>query len=404
MKVPALKFRVADKYFAVEMEKIKHFFDVEDILHLPSLPSFVVGIVRYNNYVYPLISLKKAWGIEEEDSTTAVAMVYEDREYAILIDEIIKIDELEKKENFLIEVFEENGEIIGNLSLDFLKNVEIPTFKNILKKEESKIFEERESFLLFRCKEEILGVDTKILRKVEEYDGKDVFLLNNTVITLLPFSKIYKESPLENILILEKNKILGIVVDEIIDIALVEKSEIVNGSGMFNRYFVYNNKEVKIFNNEYLEMKLEKYGVVLPKEQKRVFSDIVEVLVLDIAGEKFAVKMSNILEIVDFDEAYFNFANENPHVKGILTTKEGATFILSLEKVLGKEIEITEDSKIIVFKNGVLKALLVSGIEDLIYVEKEKIVYSQNDTYIGGIVIYNDSMIPLFNLHWPKDF
>ena len=402
MKIPALKFRVANKYFAVEMDKIKHFFDVENVLRLPSLPPFVVGIVRYNNYVYPLISLKKAWGIEEEDSSTAVAMVYEDNDYAILIDEIIKIDDLEKKENFLIEVFEENGEIIGNLNLEFLNNIEIPTFKNIFNREKNKILEKKESFLLFKCKDEVLGIDTKILRKVEEYTGQDVFLLNDAVITLLPFSKIYKECSLKNILIIEKDKILGIIVDEIIDIALIEENEIVSGSGMLDRYFIYNNKEVKVFNNEYLEMKLEKYGVVIPKKQKKIFSDVVEILVLDIAGEKFAVKMSNILEIVDFDETYFNFTNENPHVKGILTTKEGATFILSLEKVLGKKIEISEDTKIIVLKDGVLKALLISGIKDLIYVEKEKIIYSQNDTYIGGVVIYNEEMIPLFNLHWPK--
>jgi chemotaxis signal transduction protein len=350
-----------------------------------------------------LISLKKAWGIDEDDSNTAVAMVFEDREYAILIDEIIKIDELEKKENFLIEVFEENGEIIGNLNLDFLKDVEIPVFNNNVKKEEKRgNIEEKESFLLFKCNNELLGIDTQILRKVEDYNGKDVFLLNNAVITLLPFSKIYKDCPMKSVLILEKEKTLGMTVDEIIDVALVDKNEIVKASGMFDRYFLYNGKEVKIFNSEYLQTKIEKYGVVLPKENKKEFADKEEILILDIAGEKFAVKMSNILEIVDFDETYFNFTNENPHVKGILTTKEGATFIISLEKVLGKKIQTDEDSKIIVLKNGSLKAILVSKIEDLVYVEKEKIIDSKNSTYIGGVVICNNEMIPLFNLNWPE--
>ena len=108
MKVAALEFRVSDKYFAVEMDKVKHLFEVENIKKLPSLPEFVEGIVKYNNYVYPLISLKKAWGIEEKDSDMGVAIVYKGREYAILIDEVIKVDHLEKKKNFLIEVFK-NG-------------------------------------------------------------------------------------------------------------------------------------------------------------------------------------------------------------------------------------------------------------------------------------------------------
>ena len=136
MKVPAIKFRVADKYFAIEMKNIKQFFEVEEILKLEGFPDFVLGITKYNKNVYPVISLKKAWGLGGEDPSTAVAIVFKDKEYAVLIDEIIKIDELEKKEAFSLEVFEENGELIGNLNLDFLNDVNIPVFFN--KNEEKK--------------------------------------------------------------------------------------------------------------------------------------------------------------------------------------------------------------------------------------------------------------------------
>ncbi|NPA11624.1 MAG: hypothetical protein GXO62_05230 [Epsilonproteobacteria bacterium] len=403
MKVSVLKFRIADKIFAIEMPKVRHFFDVEEVLTLPYLPPFVKGIVRYNDYVYPLISVKKAWNLKEEDTNTAVAMEYNGKEYAILIDEVISIEELEKKSSFLVEVFEENGELIGNLNLDFLEYIEVPTFVN--KKDESKKSGEleQESFLLFECGNELLAIRSSILRKAEEYEGGDTIILNNFVLPLIPFSKIYKESEKKNILVLEDEKILGVVAGEVIDVVLVDNDEIVKAEGMFDAYFIHNNRQVKVFNNEYLKTKIERFGVVgVEKEEKHLF-DKEEVLIVDVLGEQFALRMKNIVEIDEYDKANLNFSVNNPFVKGIITTRFGSAFILSLERVFSRELKPDEDTKIIVLKDKILRALVVTSIEDLIYVDEDKIVLSDSeDTYIGGVVMEKERVIPLFNPDWPK--
>jgi chemotaxis signal transduction protein len=388
------------------MSKVKHFFEVENLMKLDFLPPFVEGIVNYNNHVYPLISLKKAWNInDDKKEDTAVAIVFRDREYAVLIDEIIKIDELEKKENFLVEVFEEDGKLIGNLSLDFLNDFKIPTFKNKTAKKEVRKDVNKESFLVFEYGGELLAVESGFVKKIEDYE-KDTVIINGMVVNLTPQEKIFKEAEKKNVLILENEKILAFPIGSVVDIVLMDKDDITIGSeGIFNKFFLLKSKEVKVFSSGYLNKLISKYGSIVKKDKAKKFDEKIEVLLLNICGSKFAIRMKNVLDINEYDEASLNFANNNPHVKGIITTREGATYILSFEKILKKEPKITEDSKIIVLKDdNVLKAILVDSIEDIIYVKNDNILVSNDsDNIIGGMVINDKEMIPLININWPKD-
>ena len=263
-----------------------------------------------------------------------------------MIDEIIKIDELEKKESFLIEVFEENGKIIGNLNLNFLKDVHIPTFKNhYLEKKDEILNKENESFLFFKCNEEILGIETSIIKKVEEYQKKDVLILGESIIKVLDFNKLYKECEKENLIILEDEKVAALPVGEIVDIHIIPKDKVITSNeGVFNRYILYKGKDVKVFSTSFLKKFINKYGVHIQKnDESKEYNEKIEILIVNILGEKFAIRMKNIIQIEDYEESHLSFANSNPFVKGIVTTNEGATYILSLEKILGKEIKNEEN-------------------------------------------------------------
>jgi chemotaxis signal transduction protein len=403
MKVPALKFRVGEKHFAIDMRNVKHFFEVEEILSFPYLPHFVKGIVKYNNYAYPLISLKKAWNLNEEDSNIAVAIIYKGKEYAILIDEVLKIEELEKKEGFMIEVFEEDGELISKLDLEFLEYIEVPTFKN-KPAEKKKLLGEENSYLLFKCNNELLAIKSEMVRKIDEYENKDTYSLNGFVIPLISFSKIYKDCNKESIVIIKdnNNKNMGLIVGEIIDVVLIEKDDIVKADGMFDEYFIWKNQEVKVFNNEYLKLKIEKFGVFGVEKEEKHFLDKVEVLIFKVLGQRFAMLMEHIVEIMEYKETNMHFNADNPFVKGLISTREGAAYVLSLEKLFNKEFKPTSESKIIVFRKHLLRALIIDQIEDLIYVDESKIVFSDSpESYIGGVVM-DKEMLALFNPDWPK--
>jgi purine-binding chemotaxis protein CheW len=398
MKVPALEFRVGDKYFAIDMNKIKHFFEVEEVKKLPFLPHFVEGIVRYNDYAYPLISLKKAWKIEEDDGDIAVAMVFRDKEYAILIDEIVKIGELEKKKNFLVEVFEENGKLIGNLSLDFLDDVKIPTFNNHYIEKETKN-QDKESFLLFECNDELIAIESEVIKKVE--DLKDELInLNGVIVKVFDFQKVYRCCEAESLIILEDEKIAAFKVGKIIDIALVNKEEISESSeGVFRKFFIHKNREVKVISTSYIKKVVNKVGVRFSKKEHKTYDEKEEVLVVDILGEKFAVRMRDVVDILEYTDNLY-YATDNPNIKGLITTREGATFVYSFEKYFNKELKLDEDVKVVAIKEkDVVKAFLINRIEDILYVSKEHILLSDDDGIIGGVVLDKD-VIPLINPRW----
>ena len=404
MKVSVLKIKIADKYFVIEMSKVKHFFEVENVLKIPSLPSFVEGIVKYNQYIYPLISLKKEWGLQETYPSTAVVVIYKGKEYAILIDEVIKIEKLEKKTNAFIEVFQEEGHFISHLNLNFLQDLNIPTFNNHNKKSIINT-SLKSNFLLFKCNDEIIGIDTNLVKKVE--DKKDnIFSLNNAVLEVIPFENIYKKCEYNSVLILEDEKVLALGVDEIIDICFIENDNItLSENGRFDKYFVYNKKEVKILSNKYLKYMIAKYGMHIPKEVKKTISSKIEVLLLNICNRDFAVRMQNVIDIDEYNTSSLQVLDTNPYIKGLITTKEGLTYIISYEDELGCKIKQSEDNKIIILKDdNLLKAVLVDEIKDIVYVNKENIIEAKNnDNIIGGMVIIDDNMIPLINIYYPNN-
>ena len=403
MKVMALEFRVAHTLFAVEMKDVKHLFEIEekDILTFPDMPECLAGIVRYNNYVYPLISLKKVFNLEGEDSDTAFVLIYENKEYAILIDEVIKIDEIDKKSNFLIDVFEDGDKLIEEFNLSFLKNIDIPVFYNKKNIEVVKNYhKDQESFLVFECNNEFLGIEISLIRKIEEYSGENLIL--NGVLPIVDFSKVYKKCEQTNVLVLEFERSLGVNIGEVIDVVFVDKEKIVKANGMFNRYFLYQNKEVKVFDNEYLKTKINKFGVHLLKENKKKIINTLEILIVDVFGVKIAIRMQNILGLYDYNEGKLNVSTKSKYIKGILPTGKGAVYIISLEEVFNKKYTLSEDSKIILLKHKTTKALLVDKIEDLINVSVDNVIEAKSTNYIGGMVLYKDKMIPLFNLDWPE--
>ncbi len=406
MKVPVVKIRVDDKFFAIELTNVKHFFEPESIIKVASLPDFVKGIVKYNNHVYPLISIKQAWGLENnEDSRTALAIIFNNKEYAILIDEIIKIDALEKKENFMFEVFEENGNLIGHLNLDFLENIDIPTFKNSYEQKNLNLTNRfSSSFLLFRCGQEILGIDTALIKKAEEQHNSDTVMLNDTVINIASLDKLYKTCTNNSILILEDNKLLALSVGEIIDIAIIKNNTISTAqNGLFDRFFIYNAHEVKVFSNAILKQFIDEHGVHSVYSANKEFDEKIEVLILDIGSKQIAIRMENVVEIEDCKISQTSFSGINGYIKGMVDTREGVTTVLSLENFLQEKLDNRDELKIVVLKHkNKAKALLINEINDLVYVDKKNIVVSNsNDSFIGGVVILDNKMIPLLNLDWP---
>jgi len=409
MKETVLEFKIGDKKFGIPTKFVKNLFEIENVKKVYGMPEYVVGLVKNNYHVYPLISLNKIWHINKNNNflgKSAIVIVF-DFEFAIVVDEVIKISYAEKKGNKIFEVYEDNGEIVGKLDVEFLKSIKLPHFQN--KYKIKKITKNTKKYLIFK-NEEIYGIDVEKIKKIEEKE-KDYIEILNLPVYITPFGEFVEKNNFDkSVIVIEKNKkFLALGVEEVFDIEEIEKNEIVTlSNNIFKETFFFNGNTVKVLNNDFLDELIENKGVLISKSnQEKIFSTKTSILIVNIAGEKFAVEMKNIEEIKESEDIHPNTVSiANEFIKGIVTTKTGAHYLISFEKIIGKEIDInSEDCRIIVLKSKEnKKAILISGIEDLITIEKENIIYSSNrEFFIQGVICIEEEIIPLLNSEWRID-
>jgi len=401
-----LEFKINDHLFAIEMKFIKTLFEVENVKKIPALPDYILGLVEHNKQVYPLISLKKAWYKKDDDwkGKNAFVLVLHNGEFAILIDEIIKITDAKKTKHEFLEVYKDNDSIIGSLDLNFLKNLKLPTFKN-KKIDHLKSIKVNlnNNYLLFYLGDKIYGIDANLIKKTEDIVSDDeIVKVDKQIIKVLKLKKLLKVDTDESNLILLKynKKILGLNIGDIIDIQGIDESEIFKTQGeVFNKFFLYKDKEVKIFNDEFLKKLIEKEGIS-EKEEKKRLSKKIDLLLFKVGNEKFAVRMKNVADIKEMEDVNISKIYSSDFIEGIISTKLGALFLISYEKLLNTK---TNPSKILVLKGENPKALLIDEILDLISIDEETIILTNsNDYFIGGVVLIGDDMVNLINLNWPR--
>jgi len=408
MKEAVLEFRIGDRKFAIPTKFVRNLFEIEKVKKVYGMPEYVVGLVENNHHIYPLVSLNKIWNINEDTSfkgKSAIVIVF-NFELAIVVDEVLKIATAEKKGNEIFEVYEEGGEIVGKLDLNFLKCIKLPHFQNRYKVKKTK--KDTKKYLVFE-NEETYAIDVEKIKKIDEKEKEYIEILNLPVY-ISPFGELVGKKNIEkDVIVIEKDKkFLALGVDKIFGIEEVEKNEIVYLSNeVFKETFFLNGKTVKVLNDKFLDENIEKRGVLIAKNKKeKTFSAKKSILIVNIAGEKFAIEMKDIDEIKECEDIHPNTTSiSNPFIKGIVTAKSGAVYVISFENIIGKQIEMNEECRIIVLKSYKnKKAILVSNIEDLISIDENNIVYSSNEEFfIQGAICVNDDIITLLNSKWRVD-
>jgi len=410
MKEAVLEFRIGDKKFGIPTKFIKNLFEIENVKKVYGMPKYVVGLVENNKHIYPLVSLNKIWNISEDNSfkgKSAIVIVF-NFDLAIVVDEILKISSAEKKGNEIFEVYEDEGEIVGKLDLEFLKDIKLPHFQNRYEVKKSK--KDTKKYLIFK-NEEVYVIDVEKVKKIDEKEKEYIEILNLPVY-IEPFGKLIEKKDFEkSVIVVEKDKkFLALGVEEILGIEEVEKNEIVYlSNAIFKETFFLNGKTIKVLNNKFLDEKIENHGVVIAKTKKeKTFSTKKSILIVNIAGERFAIDMEDIDEIKECKDIHPNttVSVENEFIKGIVTTKSGAHYLISFEKIIGRNIDMNnEDCRVIVLKSKEnKKAILISNIEDLITIEKENIIYSSNkEFFIQGAVCIDNDIVTLLNSEWRVD-
>jgi len=86
-----LEFGLSDEVYAIETRYIKEVIDLEGVVELPSVPSFVMGIFNHRGSIVSVIDLRVIFNIarkQAEGTTKVIVLSSEDMEFAIYADSI----------------------------------------------------------------------------------------------------------------------------------------------------------------------------------------------------------------------------------------------------------------------------------------------------------------------------
>ena len=438
MSIQLLEFKVKDNLFSIKTEYVKQIFEIEKVKPVSYLENYVCGFTVYSEKSYLLIDFASIAGLgnsckENLIGKTAVVVDVFGKTYALIVDEIVKIREIEKKsyEGDIISFYKDKDIVIEEITPEFLSlRIKVPPLKQLLTKkgeeslaEKKKVEKKEQNFLIFALENLYYGINTQFVKKVEyldylnetpvDEDGwiEGVLLIKDTPVKVGNLKKILKLNEKRKreslILIEDQRKKFGIFADEIVDIYPVEEEQIHKGSDeeILQDFFVYKNKVVPILSGKFLKEVLDRYSLetISKKEEERTtkFSDKTTFLLIQIASKIFAVPMENLGEVLEYKDIHLsNYPSDNPLIKGIAAYRNFSFFLITLEPILN--VELKDDKKVLLLqKDEKLVGVLITDIYDLIDVPKTDVfLLDTDDSLVGGTVYYNGDLIEILNIHW----
>ncbi|WP_457643721.1 chemotaxis protein CheW [Persephonella sp.] len=438
MKINILEFTVKDHLFGLRTEYIKNIFDIENVQPAPLMPDYVAGVTTHGRHVYPLICMERILELDGQcknlTGKTAITVDVDGRNYALVVDEIHKIQEIEKtgKEDDVINFYNLKGEVLEEITPQFLKRkIRIPAFRQsetAFQEELSTIEkkEDEESFLIFKAGDRFFGVNTDFIKKVEYIENlsktavnedswiEGVYLLRKIPVKAGNIKKLFniENGEGEFLIILEKDrKLFGLIADDIIDIYTVKISKINRGSyeqAVLKDFVVYDNRVVPVLSERFITETLEKYSLETAYEEEQTSTEKknqIDILLFRIGEELLGIKMENVDEVLEYSDVHIsNYPTEIKAIKGLIATGKESLFLISYEEFLGQRIDTdSEDTKILIMKDDDLKiALLISDIEDILVVPEENFAeVDSEELFIRGTVMdRKGNLINVINPKW----
>ncbi|WP_457642692.1 chemotaxis protein CheW [Persephonella sp.] len=436
-KINILEFNVGELLFGLRTEYIKNIFDIENIKKAPLMPDYVAGITTHGKHIYPLICTEKLLELsdscEQLTGKTAIAVEIDGNTYALAVDEIRKIQEIEKtgSEDDVINFYNLKGEVLEEITPKFLKaKIKLPPFRQelltgLIEEEKEKRKEDEEGFLVFKLEDKLFALKTDFVKKVEYIENlkktitaddswiEGVFLVKNTPVKTGNLKRLFSlgEETGEYLIILEKDGMLfGLTADDIIDIVSIKKTQINTGTdrkSILPDFFVYSKEIIPVLSDSFIEETLREHSlkVVYTEEKQTRQTKQVEILLFKIGDEKLGIKMENVDEVKEYKEVHIsNYPTEVKAVKGLIATNRESMFLISYEEFLNQKIDTdSEDTKIMIIKEGELKiALLISDIEDILVVPEENLALIEDKkSFLEGTVMgKNGELINIINPAW----
>ncbi|SFC60183.1 chemotaxis protein CheW [Clostridium uliginosum] len=115
-----LIFSLNDEHYATDIKDVERILGYEEPTVLPEAPSFVKGVINYQESILPIISLSKKFNFGEDKDTEnrkIIVVKRDDKKFGIIVENVYEVKDID---NDLIEV---SPPITASISRTYIKGL-----------------------------------------------------------------------------------------------------------------------------------------------------------------------------------------------------------------------------------------------------------------------------------------
>ncbi len=89
-----LSFYIDDTFYGIELFHVTEIISIQPITFVPSLPSYIKGIINLRGKVVPVIDVRLKFGQEErpyDDKTCIIVVLIEDMQVGLIVDSVAEV-------------------------------------------------------------------------------------------------------------------------------------------------------------------------------------------------------------------------------------------------------------------------------------------------------------------------
>ncbi len=112
-------FKIGDAYYAVPVLEVQELIKPQRMTQVPLSPPFVRGLINLRGQIVTTISLRRMFGIDEEDPEEHMNIIIRNKDslYSLIVDEIMDVMDLEES------IFESAPKTINEKIRKYIKGV-----------------------------------------------------------------------------------------------------------------------------------------------------------------------------------------------------------------------------------------------------------------------------------------
>jgi len=426
--------------YGISTEDINQISRVPMLMQLPLRPEGSRGLCSISGSIVSMLDLNLLLDMPcvDYDAYKSRLLTLNNRHSssALLVSEVyntVEVDQenieyIETEDDPIIAIYKYKDNLVQILSLDILisqiLNVSIDSQEVQTGKVKQELIKEENSirFLIFYMGQEKFALNIEYLQEIilddkefTEISGSEenilgLITLREELLLVIDLRKTYGFDTIKS----DKNRILiasyagkrvGLLIDSVIDIGnflinniehMQNDTDEIKISGVIHD----NGSLISFLDSEVLEKLFEENSSyidenIVEEAQNSDDEPDLEVIVFKLASKEYAFDVDSVDEIIDFvDSTEIVYSDE--YIDGIINIRGKIVTIVSLFKKLDIEMNIDEDSKIIICNiDGDRIGFVVDSVSDILMIQEENIREKDDDFFTNILHLNNGKRLVL---------